>query len=208
VCFVGSYVNNYQCGGGDCAGGVGSPQYNKVMNSTVQWLKQNGFKYLKVDSGGCYNDMELWHELLVAADWDITVENCHQGGQPPNATWCPFDLWRVGPDVNGIGPDNEIARVIAALNGTFTSVSRRASTVCLYLRLEKLAILFGAGTFPRAGCRPYPDFMSFSSNVAETQSLFGIYAIMGTPMVMSFDIRDDSKLLPIWDTLTNEEVRT
>jgi hypothetical protein len=34
------------------------------------------------------------------------------------------------------------------------------------------------GTFPRAGCRPYPDFMSFSSNVAETQSLFGIYAIM------------------------------
>ena len=48
--------------------------------------------------------------------------------------------------------------------------------------------------------------MSFSSNVAETQSLFGIYAIMGTPMIMSFDIRDDSKLLPIWNTLTNEEV--
>jgi hypothetical protein len=48
--------------------------------------------------------------------------------------------------------------------------------------------------------------MSFSSNVAETQSLFGIYAIMGTPMIMSFDIRDDSKLLPIWETLTNEEV--
>ena len=115
--FVASYVNNYQCGGGDCEGGVGSPQYNRVMNSTVQWLKQNGFEYLKVDSGGCYNDMELWHELLVAANWDITVENCHQGGQPPNATWCPFDLWRVGPDVNGIGPDNEIARVIAALNG-------------------------------------------------------------------------------------------
>ena len=29
----------------------------------------------------------------------------------------------------------------------------------------------------------------------------------GTPMIMSFDIRDDTKLLPIWDTLTNEEVR-
>jgi len=60
--------------------------------------------------------------------------------------------------------------------------------------------------FPRSGCRPYPDFMSFSSNVNETRSLFGIYAIMGTPMVMSFDIRDDSKLLPVWDILTNEEV--
>jgi hypothetical protein len=29
---------------------------------------------------------------------------------------------------------------------------------------------------------------------------------MGTPMVMSFDIRDDTKLLPLWDILTNEEV--
>jgi len=48
--------------------------------------------------------------------------------------------------------------------------------------------------------------MSFSSDVNETRSLFGIYAIMGTPMVMSFDITDDAKLLPIWDTLTNEEV--
>ena len=111
----GFYVNNYQCGGGDCQGGAGGLQYHRVMNSTVQWLKTNGFEYLKVDSGGaknatfcaiyiynvsfcqdrlgtnigklekrvaffagCYNDMELWHDLLVAADWDITVENCHQ----------------------------------------------------------------------------------------------------------------------------------
>ena len=91
--------------------------------------------------------MQLWHDLLVVADWDITVENCHQGQQvclllvillvtlllvllaccvmcflalqPPNATWCPFDSWRVGPDVNGIGPDNEILRVIAAMQTTF-----------------------------------------------------------------------------------------
>jgi hypothetical protein len=37
--------------------------------------------------------------------------------------------------VNGMGPDNEISLVQNALNDTF----------------------------PRAGCRPYPDFMSFSS---------------------------------------------
>ena len=49
--------------------------------------------------------------------------------------------------------------------------------------------------------------MSFSSNVNETRSLFGLYAIMGTPMVMSFDIRDDTLLLPRWEILTNEEVR-
>ena len=64
------------------------------MNSTVKWLKTNAFEYLKVDSGGCYNDMQLWHDLLVAAEHDIIVENCHQGAQPPNETWCPYDLWR------------------------------------------------------------------------------------------------------------------
>ena len=120
------------------------------MNSTVQWLKENGFEYLKVDSGGCYNDMELWHELLVAADWDITVENCHQGGQPPNATWCPFDLWRVGPDVNGIGPDNEIARVIAALNGmlTPTLIFRDASSSVKFApNSQNSAIVLAQGHF-------------------------------------------------------------
>lgn len=155
---VGSYVNNYQCGGGDCAGGVGSPQYNKVMNSTVQWLKQKGFKYLKVDSGGCYNDMELWHELLVAADWDITVENCHQGGQPPNATWCPFDLWRVGPDVNGIGPDNEIARVIAALNGMFTPVLPRSGFFWHLLQIGKTRCSLWRRHISPCGLQTVPRF--------------------------------------------------
>ena len=48
----------------------------------MAWLKANGFKYLKVDSGGCYNDMQLWHDLLEQADYleEVTVENCHQVG--------------------------------------------------------------------------------------------------------------------------------
>ena len=40
----GFYVNNYICGAGDCFGGVGGPQYNKVMHGTVQWLKENRFE--------------------------------------------------------------------------------------------------------------------------------------------------------------------
>ena len=97
-----SDVNNYICGGGDCKGGAGSPTYHRNMNGTVSWLKENRFEYLKVDSGGCYNDMQLWHDLLADANYPMMTENCHQGGEPPNASWCPFDLWRVGGDVNGM----------------------------------------------------------------------------------------------------------
>jgi hypothetical protein len=141
----GFYINNYICGSGECAGGVGGAQYNRVMHSTVAWLKTNRFKYLKIDSGGCYNNQQLWHDLITESGQDMMIENCHQGGQPPNETWCPFDLWRVGGDVNGMGPDNEILLVQNALKETF----------------------------PRDGCRPYPDFMSFSKDANETQSLFG-----------------------------------
>jgi hypothetical protein len=167
----GFYVNNYICGSGECAGGVGGAQYERVMHSTVSWLKENGYHYLKVDSGGCYNDMTLWRTLLDAAEWPMTVENCHQGGQPPNATWCPFDLWRVGADVNGEFADVEILQVIAALSS--------------------------GGPGARSGCRPYPDFMSLPGfkNSSTVRSNFGLYAIMGTPMVFSFDVRDDTKLL-------------
>ena len=84
--------------------------------------------------------------LADAGAGDITVENCHQGGQPPNSSWCPFDLWRVGPDVNGIGPDNEIERVQAAL----------------------------LSAAPRAGCRPYPDFMSLGGRPSEARALFSL----------------------------------
>ena len=54
-------------------------RYERVMHSTVQFLKSNRFEYLKIDSGGCYNDMQAWHELLEASgQTQITVENCHQ----------------------------------------------------------------------------------------------------------------------------------
>jgi len=180
----GFYVNNYICGSGECAGGVGGAQYTRVMHSTVAWLKQHGYEYLKVDSGGCYNDMQLWHDLLLAVDHTMTVENCHQGGEPPNATWCPYALWRVGADVNGEFADVEILQVIQALNQAT------------------------GGPGARTGCRPYPDFMSLPGfkNSSTVRSNFGLYAIMGTPMIFSFDVRDDSKLLPLWGILTNEEV--
>ena len=173
----GFYANNYICSEPTPWGGVGGAAYNTVMRGSVQFLVDNGFGFVKVDSGSCYNDMSLWHDLIADTGADIYIENCHQGGEPPNATWCPYDWWRVGGDVNGEGPDFEILQVIAALPTA------------------------------RAGCLPYPDFMALSpSNVDESRSLFGLYAVMGVPMIMSFDVRDDAQLLPLWDVLTNEEV--
>ena len=47
---------------------------------TVDFLKETGFQYLKIDSGSVYNDLDLWHRLVMESGADITIENCHQGG--------------------------------------------------------------------------------------------------------------------------------
>ena len=172
----GFYANNYICSEPTPEGGVGGARYMQVMSGSVRWLVDNDFGFVKVDSGSCYNDMGLWRSLIAASDPDILIENCHQGGLAPTPTWCPFDWWRVGADVNGEGPDFEIMQVIAAL------------------------------ATARPGCLPYPDFMSLDVGQQRNASLFGLYAVMGVPMIMSFDVRDDAQLLPLWETLTNEEV--
>ena len=46
---------------------------------TVDFLKETGFQYLKIDSGSVYNDLDLWHRLVMESGADITIENCHQG---------------------------------------------------------------------------------------------------------------------------------
>ena len=65
-------------------GGKSGAPYNNVMKSTVAFLKEHNFGYLKVDSGGPYNDMQLWHDLIKKSGNKMTIENCHQGGEPPN----------------------------------------------------------------------------------------------------------------------------
>ena len=39
------------------------------------------FDELKVDSGGAFNNMTAWEQVLNATGRQIALENCHQGGE-------------------------------------------------------------------------------------------------------------------------------
>ena len=58
----------------------------------------------------------LWKDLIDRSGNKMTIENCHQGGEPPNATWCPFDLWRTTGDALIVGWDSEVLKTEAALD--------------------------------------------------------------------------------------------
>eukprot|EP00039_Didymoeca_costata_P002752 m.62306 g.62306 ORF g.62306 m.62306 type:complete len:741 (+) comp11502_c0_seq2:165-2387(+) len=180
---AGFYVNNYICAESMPYGGAGGATYMKNMKGTVSFVKDVGFDYLKIDSGSVYNDLNLWSMLLADAgiEDNVVVENCHQGGYPPNSTWCPYSLWRVTGDSMVVGWDVEAMTTAEAI------ANNQSST----------------------GCWAYPDFAADPSTVSHADTLssqFATYAVLGAPLVISFDILDDSKLLPAWDILTNEEV--
>jgi hypothetical protein len=63
-------------------------------------------------------------------------------------------------------------------------------------------------TFTSHSHHVHITFASHSHHIRITfASLSRHILVQGTPMVMSFDIRDDALLLPRWEILTNEEVR-
>mmetsp|Transcript_11909 Transcript_11909/g.26290 ORF Transcript_11909/g.26290 Transcript_11909/m.26290 type:complete len:801 (+) Transcript_11909:884-3286(+) len=173
----GFYYNNYVCDEPMPEGGIGGPTYMLNMRGSVDFLMEHGFKYVKVDSGSVYNDMQLWHDLIeeVGGGDEITIENCHQGMQEPTESWCPYDLFRTSGDAQVVGFDVEVITTAAVLNKS------------------------------RPGCWAYPDTLSILGSVEETRSQFGVYALMSAPLILSFDITQDQNLLPYWDIFTNTE---
>lgn len=58
-------------------------------------------------------------------------------------------------------------------------------------------------------CWAYPDFAAFPgplSDPVELRAMFSTYSIMAAPLILSFDVLDDTKLAPAWSILTNEEI--
>lgn len=172
----GFYFNNYICNEDMPPGGIGGSEYLRNMRGSAEFLARLRFEYVKIDSGSVYNDMDLWHLLIAEQGSGTVIENCHQGDLEPNATWCPFDLWRTSGDAQVVGFDMEIMATAAVLGHS------------------------------RPGCWAYADTVSVLRSVEETRAQFGVYAIMSSPLLLSFDILSDAKLLPVWEVLTNPEV--
>ena len=52
----------------------------KIIQGDVNFLADNNFGGVKIDSGSCFNDMQLWYDLIQDTGKRIFMENCHQGG--------------------------------------------------------------------------------------------------------------------------------
>lgn len=58
-------------------------QIAMIVRRSADAVARLGFKSLKLDSCGQFNNMTLWAEELNATGVAIAIENCHQGGMTP-----------------------------------------------------------------------------------------------------------------------------
>ena len=92
---AGWYTNNFQMSSCEAGWSKTAELHALHMKGEAEWMASMGFDEVKVDSGGDFNDMDAWERALNATGREIAVENCHQGSEPPNASWCPFQQWRT-----------------------------------------------------------------------------------------------------------------
>jgi len=147
-----------------------------------------GFDGVKLDGCGGEKNVSYWAQLFNQSGKPILIENCHNGPNEPNATWCPFNYFRTSDDIRP----------------TYGSVVSNLNSIIAFVK------------YVGPGCWPYPDMLevgvtnSQRSNVPvltniEARSHFGAWCIVSSPLVLGFDLRNETELNSVWDIVTNKE---
>jgi len=184
---AGWYGNNCICSDGK----IGD---KKFYEGDMKAFRAFGFDSFKLDGCGAQTDMQLWDDVIKASGKAVLVENCHWGSKvpfKPNATWCPWNLYRTSGDVRA----------------NYGSVVGNLQT----------AISYAAQNLSTPGCWAYPDMLEvgcfstpFSGDkgltVAETRSHFGAWAIVSSPLTLSHDVNNDTVQDAVWPLISNKEV--
>ena len=190
---VGWYANNCLCP--DACNATGAPTCDEMIEMDARAFARYGFDSYKLDGCGGELDLWRWHARLraLSARPDLTIENCHWGWQPPalpanrTAAGCPWSHYRTSGDVRA-----SFASVMANLFTVFPLQERDLSG---------------------PGCWAYPDmlevgveFPGYRLSAAEARSHYAAWAIVSSPLILSFDPRDDAKMREVWPLVSNTDI--
>jgi len=167
----------------------------KFYTGDVKALHDFGFDAVKLDGCGVQTDLQEFYTDMQATGKKYTIENCHWGSKvpfKPNATWCPWHLYRTSGDVRA----------------SYASVVGNLATTNKY----------AAQNLSRPGCWAYPDMLEVGCahgpggahdpglSEAETRTHFGAWAIVSSPLTLSHDVNNATIMDKIWPVIANTEV--
>jgi alpha-galactosidase len=209
---VGWYLNNCICSIYD----YGPELEERIYRGSVAAITKYNFSGVKLDSCGGLHNTTKWAELLAATGREVLVENCNNdcipGGVDPD--WpkghcsgpckaavddpvggiCPYDFFRISNDIFPFWDSvmNNLLRLVrpkpigmtapAASGGWLTEISR-------------------------PGRWAYPDMLQVGNlaSFAEDRSHFGAWCIVSSPLILGYDLTNETTARRVWPIISNVE---
>merc|ERR1719192_314747 len=190
---VGWYMNNCICAEHEFKDAT---EIKNHMVQSVAAIVKLGFDGVKLDGCGQFRNLTWWYSLINATKREILIENCHWGGTVPGDTGgdapctgttpignCPYNFYRTSGDIRN----------------NWGSMTKNLRTTCKFQ---------GEPPLSRPGQWAYPDMMEVGRmpSVAEDRTHFGAWAITSSPLILGYDLNDESVTTKIWDIISNQEV--
>jgi alpha-galactosidase len=192
----GWYLNTCDC----CEKGALQPMWSAAGDAKA--VKDLGFDGLKLDSCGPSQELGEWARLLNATGNHVLVENCFDNSSYPRTKSgvddgeeavaeedCPMNMFRSGGDMRADWP----------------LMLRRLQTIVPWLGLSRPKCwayldMLEVGN-PPGGTGESPLF----ENPHSWRAHFGAWLINSSPLILSFDLANATKLNLTWDFITNRE---
>eukprot|EP00927_Polykrikos_kofoidii_P061609 TRINITY_DN56443_c0_g1_i1.p1 TRINITY_DN56443_c0_g1~~TRINITY_DN56443_c0_g1_i1.p1 ORF type:complete len:462 (+),score=50.82 TRINITY_DN56443_c0_g1_i1:70-1386(+) len=168
---------------------------SRVYSAEVRLMQDAGFDGVKMDN--CGDDrgigFVMMNSIINKSGSGLLVENSNQGntgnprGLPSDPTEeCPGNFFRTGGDiVNDFGVVRDKLQRTKPFQDVDTPISR-------------------------PDCWAYPDMLEVGNfpsddNFVQSQSHFGAWCIVSSPLILSFDLADDAITDLIWPIISNKE---
>lgn len=156
--------------------------YRKSVDAIVEY----GFDGVKLDGCSQFHNTSFWASLLNDSGREIIIENCHNSDpmfpSDPQAIY-PYNFYRTSGDI-----DPNFGTIYCNLHST-------------------VEYLHHSPPLSHPGMWAFPDMLEVGNmqTYEEERSHFGAWCIMSSPLILSFDLRDEAKLNRVWDFITNTE---
>jgi len=215
---MGFYLNGCACGE--------RTEQRINYEGDVNFTHNLGFDGVKIDSCGAQKNMTLYAQLFNQTGRPIVIENCHQGQNFPDGGdpgqmgpgWCPYNLFRTSGDIINVW-DRVIENLMSVTQ--FLTPKPRLPGASPVSRPAEPPIYFPPTpptknrTSPasRPGCWAYPDMLevgqmdgsgqtSPQQSADESASHFAAWAVVSSPLVLGFDLTDDTRMAAAWPVIS------
>lgn len=194
--FIGWYMNNCICSENQFKD---EGYIAKHMEQSVKAIIDFGYDGVKLDGCGQFKNLTWWYDLINATSQSILIENCHwgntvPGGQGGQGDWaapcsgttdisdCPYNFFRTSGDI-------------------------RNNWKSMFSNLQTSIKFQGNPPLSRPGTWAYPDMMEVGrmASYEEDRTHFGAWVITSSPLILGYDLNDDTVTDKVWPIISNTE---